>query len=96
MIKKIAEDILNSSELLDEIDKLLLLNIDDKWVGEGTDFLKSLDKLEIQTDDSTIKLDVDMIKNKVKNSMQIIQDVYENLFSLQQRIINEENLSKGE
>ena len=88
-IKVIAEEIYKEADTVQNLGRILNLHFDNKLVEQGSKLLRILDKLDIESKDFVTKIDLENIKNKIRSSMQNVQEVWEDLFALQQRLINE-------
>jgi hypothetical protein len=85
------------AELLSNIKRIVNLNLDDLVIEKGMKIVDLLNKLELAKESTLIeKQDLSEIKQKINKSMQMFQEAMESLFTLQERLIkeNEINLQK--
>jgi hypothetical protein len=91
---KIVDSILKEADLVNDIKRILNLNLDDQIVDKGQKLLSLLDKLEISEESTLIeKQDFVAVKEKIRKSMQMFQESMEDLFSMHERLIRESEMS---
>jgi len=96
--KLIAKQIFESSiqkqsDLINDIARVISLRLDEKIVNKGMKVLKILDKIETSPTSSMIdKHDLTQIKEKINQSMQKFQEALEDLFSLHERLVRENEM----
>jgi len=92
-IDKLASDIIKQADTVEDFNKVLKLNLDDKVTTHGMQLIRILDSIETRSKDITVKNEIIDVKKKLSKAMELFQEVNEELFSMQQRIINEEELT---
>ena len=92
-IDKLASDIIKQADTVEDFNKVLKLNLDDKVTTHGMQLIRILDSIETRSKDITVKNEIIDVKKKLSKAMELFQEVNEELFSMQQRIINEEELA---
>lgn len=91
---QIVDSILKEADLVNDIKRILNLNLDDQIVDKGQKLLSLLDKLEISEESTLIeKQDFIAVKEKIRKSMQMFQESMEDLFSIHERLIRESEMS---
>jgi hypothetical protein len=81
------------ASLISDLEKLLKLQFDEKLVQQGLKFIDILEKIQSRKESDIItQNEIVEIKEKLKSIMQQVQDIWESLFSIQQRLINEQQL----
>ena len=79
-----------TAAILNDIERLLKLNLDDFLVNKGMKILSLLDKIEISKDSGILeKNEISDVKEKIRNSMSLFQESIHDLFSIHQRLVNE-------
>jgi hypothetical protein len=91
-LENIITDILKQANTVSDLGKILKLNLDEKIVSQGMKLLKILDNIETKSKDIVTKNEIVDIKQKLKTGMQTFQEIQEELFAIQQRLINEDQL----
>jgi hypothetical protein len=76
------------ANVVDDLGRLLKLQADEKFIQKSMQVINILDSIEKKTDLITKNELVD-VKEKLRKVSSEVQDIWETLFALQQRLINE-------
>jgi len=90
-MKEIVKSILKQANFIKNLERFLKLDFDDQFVSKGMKIANFLDKLESQAPSLLEKNQISDIRHKIRSAMQTIQESQEELFYIQQQLINEEN-----
>lgn len=87
---KLAKVIIKQADFVNNLSRVLKMELDDKFIDQGMRVKKVLDTLENQAPTILEKNQIADIKGMIDNAMKELQDAQEALFNLQQQLINEE------
>ena len=87
----IITKVMKEAGLVEDISRILKLDIDDQYINKVTKFTGILNRLELKAKSVLHKNQINDVKNKIEKSMELLQEANEDLFNLQQQLINEEN-----
>jgi hypothetical protein len=87
------ECMLKEADLINDIKRVLNLNLDDLVVSKGQKVLNLLDKFETSKESTLIeKQDLVDIKEKIRKAMELFQESMESLFAMHERLVQEKEL----
>jgi hypothetical protein len=80
-------------DLITDLARVMKLRIDEQVVSKGMKFLNVLENLEKHKEVSLIeKQDLASIREKIRNSMSLLQDATDDLFTLHERLVRESEM----
>ena len=94
LVLKEVDKILKQSDLITDIGRILKTKFDEKTATEAMRLISVLDRVDFRTKDLTVKLDLEAVKNKLRSATSQVQEAWEDLFSIQQRLIAESESEK--
>jgi hypothetical protein len=86
---KLASGVHKEADSVSDISRILKTKFDEKTATEAMKLINLLDRIDYRSKDVTVKLDLETVKNKLRNATSQVQEAWEELFSMQQRLIAE-------